>query len=216
MGMRHVKDNCAIAVFARAPIPGEAKTRLIPKLGAEGAAELHARLVEHTLETATRSRLGPVTLWCAGPLSHAFFERCSRRFNVPLKGQPNGDLGGRMLSVFQQRAGAATLVIGTDCPSMTVEHLQACKAALAEGEDAVFLPAEDGGYGLVGMTQPIPLIFQGMTWSTDDVMEETRLRLHALNLSWREPAIIWDVDRPEDVERLAASGLLKNGPMPLA
>ena len=210
--MRHVKNDCALAVFARAPVAGEAKTRLIPRLGAEGAARLHERLVEHTLTTALAATLGPVELWCAGPPEHAFFQRCARRFGVELMPQADGDLGRRMLAVFERRAGAATLLVGTDCPALTADHLRACAAALAGGADAVFLPAEDGGYGLVGMTQPIAEIFTAMAWSTDAVMEETRRRLRGLGLAWSEPAVIWDVDRPEDAERLAASGLLKDWP----
>lgn len=211
-----MKNECAIAVFARAPIPGEVKTRLIPRLGAEGASKLHEKLVEHMLETATRTGLGPVSLWCAGPIEHAYFQLCSRRFGVGLAGQADGNLGERMLAVFSAAAGAPTLLVGTDCPSISRAHLRACVDALNDGADAVFLPAEDGGYGLVGMTRPIPEIFLDMVWSTDEVMNETRRRLRARNLAWREPAIIWDVDRPGDVDRLAASGFLKGWAAPIA
>ena len=86
--------------------------------------------------------------------------------------------------------------------------------AVANGADAVFLPAEDGGYGLVGLVRPVPEIFRDMSWSTDRVMAETRERLRGLGLVWREPAEIWDVDRPGDAARLAASGLLAGWPQP--
>lgn len=202
------KSDCAIAVFARAPVPGEAKTRLIPELGAEGAADLHARLVAHMLETARVANIGPVTLWCAGDPDHPFFRACAEKFSVRLAAQPPGDLGARMHAVFVEAAGRPTLLAGTDCPVINADMLRDCAIALAEGADAVFLPAEDGGYGLVGLNRPAPKLFSDMTWSTDQVMEETRARLRALGLAWREPAQIWDVDRPEDARRLAASGLL--------
>jgi rSAM/selenodomain-associated transferase 1 len=206
--MFHVKNECDIAVFARAPVAGRAKTRLIPMLGAEGAANLHAHLTEHTLSTVTRAGLGAVTLWCAGDPHDLFFRQCAADFDLVLREQTSGDLGERMLAVFEQAGSRPTLLIGTDCPSITIEHLRACADALHGGADAVFLPAEDGGYGLVGLASPVRELFRDMTWSTDAVMQETRSRLRALNLNWREPATIWDVDRPEDVSRLIACGLL--------
>ncbi len=215
MATPHASPECAIAVFARAPVPGEAKTRLVPKLGAEGAAKLHARLVERMLRTASRAGPGPVTLWCAGSPDHPFFRACAETFGVRLVEQAPGDLGERMHAVFVERAGRPALLAGTDCPAITTDHLRACARALAEGDDAVFLPAEDGGYGLVGLNRPVPEIFRDMTWSTDTVMAETRARLRALGLVWREPATIWDVDRPEDADRLAASRLMDDAP-PLA
>ena len=204
--MDPAKTDCAIAVFARAPVPGETKTRLIPSLGADGAAALHARLVEHTLATANAAGVGPVTLHCAPDCNHDFFRACAQKYGVTLISQAHGDLGARMHAVFVARAGA--LLVGTDCPSISIDHLRACATVLREGADAVFLPAEDGGYGLVGLARATPEIFSDMVWSTDTVMEETRDRLRRLNLVWREPAVIWDVDRPQDAERLKASGLL--------
>jgi rSAM/selenodomain-associated transferase 1 len=204
--MAHARTDCAIAVFARAPVAGEAKTRLIPLLGAEGAASLHARLVERMLTVALEANVGPVTLWCAPSRDHAFFARCVEKFGVALADQAPGDLGARMHAVFQARS--PTLLAGTDCPSISATHLCDCASALRDGADAVFLPAEDGGYGLVGLARPRVEIFADMVWSTATVMEETRDRMRSLGLAWREPATIWDVDIPDDARRLAASGLL--------
>src|SRR2546427_314848 len=94
---------CRVMVFARAPTPGEAKTRLIPALGAAGAAALHRRLVMHCLGAATDAQLGPVELWCAPDAGDPFFRECERRFGVSLRSQGQGDLGTRM-----QGASAAT------------------------------------------------------------------------------------------------------------
>ena len=189
-------------------MPGQAKTRLIPRLGAEGAARLHERLTERALAAAVGAGTGPVTLWCAPSRSHPFFAGCARGFGVDLADQIEGDLGARMDAAFARLKGRPLLLTGSDCPSITPDHLRACAAALAGGMDAVFLPAEDGGYGLVGLDRPAPGIFRGMRWGTDDVMDETRRRMRALGLTWSEPAVIWDVDRPEDIDRLAASGFL--------
>jgi rSAM/selenodomain-associated transferase 1 len=206
------KSNCAIAVFARAPIAGQAKTRLVPLLGAEGAAELQASLLRLTLAAACHARdaddaIGEITLWCAPDISHSVFTACRDAFGVGLRPQAEGDLGARMLAAFETQRGRL-LLIGTDCPVLTPELLSACAHELIAGRDAVFLPAEDGGYGLIGLRRPVPALFRGIAWSTDTVMEETRARLRAAGLGWSEPALIWDVDRPEDVERLLAEGLL--------
>ena len=214
MAMAPARIDCALAIFARAPVPGEAKTRLMPLLGAEGAASLHAMLVERMLAAAVEADVGPVTLWCAPSRAHPFFARCAEKFGVALADQVAGDLDARMHAVFE--ASAPALLAGTDCPSISAAHLRDCAAALNKGADAVFLPAEDGGYGLVGLERPCIDIFESMVWSTETVMEETRARMRRLGISWREPATIWDVDFPEDARRLAASGLLPQWRPPFA
>ncbi len=209
-------ETIDIAIFARAPVPGTAKTRLIPRLGAEGAAELHAALVRKALQIALGSSLGPVTLWCTPDPYHPFFAGLQREFGVGLCTQPEGDLGDRMLAAFQAHAPKPLLLIGTDCPVLSPDDLRRAAADLIEGADAVFLPAEDGGYALVGLKRPIADIFHAMSWGDDTVMSETRKRLSLLGAKWTEPAVVWDVDRPEDVDRLWASGLLPapNQPQP--
>jgi rSAM/selenodomain-associated transferase 1 len=196
-----------IAVFARAPVPGAAKTRLIPALGPEGAARLHADLMDHALAQAVRARLGPVELWCAPDCAHPFFTDCARKHGVTLCEQPPGDLGAKMLFAFEQAHGPL-LLMGSDCPAITARDLADCAQALAEGADAVFLPAEDGGYGLVGAARPMSQIFSGIDWGGESVMAQTRDRLARFGLKWREARTVWDVDRPEDVDRLAREGLV--------
>jgi glycosyltransferase A (GT-A) superfamily protein (DUF2064 family) len=119
---------------------------------------------------------------------------------VRLASQVGDDLGLRMAHVFDQDA--PCLLMGSDCPAIEVAHLHACAMALAQGCDAVFLPAEDGGYGLVGLRAPQPALFADMVWGASDVMARTRERLGALRLKHAEPFVIWDVDRPDDVARL--------------
>src|SRR5579872_5494433 len=107
-----------IAVFARAPVVGEAKTRLIPLLGAERAATLHAFLVRKTLASAVAAKLGEVTLWCAPDASHAFFENCRVDFKARLEAQVPGDIGARMLGAFRAARGPL-LLVGSDCPPLS-------------------------------------------------------------------------------------------------
>jgi rSAM/selenodomain-associated transferase 1 len=201
MRRRH-PEPVAIAILAKAPIPGLAKTRLIPALGAEGAAALQARLIARAVDTAIAAGTGPATLWASPDESHPDFQSAKTRYGLALARQPNGDLGHRMFTALAAAHGPA-LVIGSDCPALTPAHLRACAEALRDGIDAAVIPAEDGGYVLLGTRHPNAHLFVDMPWGTPLVMGETRSRLARLSLAWREPARLWDVDRPEDLARLA-------------
>lgn len=194
-----------IAILARAPVPGRAKTRLIPALGAEGAARLQEWLLRRTLALAVGAGLGPVTLWWDGAAEHPALAACRALGSFESRRQGDGDLGERMLLAIESGTGpGGTLVIGTDCPALTGSHLRDAAAQL-ENHDAVLCPAEDGGYVLVGARRPAPELFAGVSWGSALVMEQTRRRLHALGWNWSEAATLWDVDRPEDLARLLAA-----------
>ncbi len=201
--------STAIAVLARAPVPGAAKTRLVPRLGADGAAALQRRLTLRTLATATAAALGPVALFCAPDRHHAFFGECEERFGIPLRDQCAGDLGARMLQAFAALlpGRGRVLLVGTDCPALTAAHL-ARAAALLDGHDAVVWPAEDGGYVLIGLRRPAPELFTGIDWGSARVMAQTRERLRRLGWRWAEAEPLWDVDRAEDYDRLAGVNFL--------
>jgi rSAM/selenodomain-associated transferase 1 len=193
-------EPVAVAVLAKAPVPGTVKTRLIPALGAEAAARLQSRLIAQAVETACTAATGMVTLWAAPDATHPLFVELAARHPISLAKQPDGDLGARMLAAFARST--PTLVIGTDCPPLTCEHLREAARHLGEETEAVVIPAEDGGYVLIGLRRPEPALFTDMTWSTDTVMVETRTRLARIGLAWRELPPLWDLDRPEDLERL--------------
>jgi hypothetical protein len=203
---RASREGVAVAILAKAPLPGLAKTRLAGALGADGAADLQARFIARATETACTAGIGAVTLWAAPDQEHPAFQTLAARFGVGLARQPEGDLGTRMLAALEA-AGGPALVIGTDCPALRPEHLRAAADTLEGGVDVVVVPVDDGGYALIGMRRPQPRLFADMPWSTAGVMAETRRRLAGLSLSWREPARLWDVDRPEDLERLKREGL---------
>jgi len=192
-----------IAVMAKAPVPGLAKTRLIPAIGAHAAAVLQERLTERAVMTARAAAIGPVTLWCAPDPTHPSFRELAVRQGIALRRQPDGDLGARMLAAITagQRP---TLVIGTDCPAFTPEHLRAAAAALRDGADVVLTPAEDGGYVLIGARAPHPELFAGMTWGTATVLAATRARIAARGLTSAEFETLWDVDTESDLARLEA------------
>jgi rSAM/selenodomain-associated transferase 1 len=192
-------------IFAKAPTPGRVKTRLVPVLGEHAAAEVQRQLIERTLGTAMAAALGPVELWCTPATEDAFFAACAARYGMSLCDQGEGNLGMRMYRALERawNAGARALLVGSDCPVLSVEYLRQAAAALDDGNDAVFGPAEDGGYALIGLARkPSPQLFEGIAWGTATVMNETRARLTQLNWRWRELATLWDVDRPEDLVRL--------------
>jgi uncharacterized protein len=203
-----------IIVFARAPQPGAVKTRLIPLLGPEGAAALHARLVKHTLATVRTAALGAVELHCAPDCDDDFFRFCSNRYHVGLVAQANGDLGARMAAAVSAALAVhlRVLLIGSDCPALTARHLRQANQALLDGAAAVLVPAEDGGYVLLGLTRSDKRLFEGIAWGSDTVLADTRARLRALGWRSHELEPLWDVDRPEDYQRLIESKLLDDDP----
>jgi rSAM/selenodomain-associated transferase 1 len=192
-------SSVAVAILAKAPVPGTAKTRLIPSIGAHAAAVLQERMTERTVETAMAADIGPLTLWCAPDFAHASFQDLAARLPVVLKQQSDGDLGARMLGAIAAGDGP-TLVIGTDCPTFTTEILRAAAAALDDA-DVVLVPAEDGGYVLIGARATHPELFSGIAWGTASVVIETRERIAALGLTCSELPALWDVDTEADLAR---------------
>jgi hypothetical protein len=202
-------ERATLVVMAKAPIPGFAKTRLVPLLGPEGAAELHAVLLARTLRTASASGFETVALWCAPARDAPFFAGLRAGGALELHDQPEGDLGTRMRAAFEHHLAAGPVVtIGSDCPELAPEHLARARAALACGADAVFLPATDGGYAAIGLARVDRAVFDGIPWGEAGVMEATRERLRRLGWTARELEPVRDVDLPPDVEWLLASGIL--------
>jgi uncharacterized protein len=197
-----------IIVFARAPVPGRAKTRLIPLLGPDGAAALQESMTRHGLAVGLKAGLGPVELWTADHPNHPFFRRCRRELGIGVHRQPEGDLGQRMAVAFEEalRRAPWALLTGTDCPCLKEADLQRAAEALVQGKEAVLAPAEDGGYVLLGLRRFNRALFEGIAWGSAQVLEETRSRLRALGWGWHEIRTCWDVDRPEDVGRLRREG----------
>ena len=197
---------CTIIVFAKAPVAGYAKTRLVPALGADGAANLARRLLETALAAALDAAIGPVELCCAPDERHPAFAGVSRIDASRLTGQGDGDLGVRMARAFDRslRHDAGAIVIGTDAPALDAAYLREAAAALVS-HDAVFGPALDGGYALVGLRRPAPALFEGIAWSTPQVMAQTRERLVRLGLRHAELRALADIDEPADLRHLPAA-----------
>ncbi len=128
---------------------------------------------------------------------------------MPLVAQEGADLGERMRHAFDYAldAGAALIVIGSDCPVLRAEDLRAARDAL-QRESAVIAPAEDGGYVLIGLARRVDGLFTNVDWGTGAVLRQTRVRFAEAQVRCVELAELWDIDRPEDYERLARAGLL--------
>ena len=217
--------NATVVVFAKAPVPGLAKTRLAPALGAEGAAALAERLLVHATAAAVAARLGPVELCVTPDASHPVFQRLALERGLSLALQGGGDLGERMHRALQRhlqrqvqrqiqrriqhgsqrqpQPHAPVLLMGADAPALDAALLREA-AALLNTHDAVFVPALDGGYALVGLSRPQPMLFEGMVWSTASVMQASRLRARAAGLRWAETAAVADIDVPDDLQHLPA------------
>jgi len=191
----------SIAILAKAPVPGLAKTRLIPTIGAHAAAVLQERLTERAVATALAANVGPVTIWCAPDGTHDSFLKLVARSRITLRRQPEGDIGARMLAATATGSGP-TLVIGTDCPALTEVHLRGAANALRNGTDVILIPAEDGGYVLIGTRSAQPPLFAGITWGTKTVLAETRARIIEQRLILTEQPPLWDVDTENDLARL--------------
>jgi rSAM/selenodomain-associated transferase 1 len=197
-------DGCPVLVFAKAPVAGRVKTRLIPELGAERARDVYEHLLHRTVRLALESGVGPVSLWCAPDAGHPVFQLLSSRYPVGLARQMGADLGERMaraLALALEGADRAVL-IGSDCADLTADDLREASAALARGSDAVLGPAVDGGYVLIGVRRPGSPLFVDVPWSTDRVLAVTRERLTSAGWSWHELAPRHDVDLPADLRYL--------------
>lgn len=194
----------AVAVLAKAPVPGQTKTRLEPLLGASGAARAQRGFILRTLVTARHASTGALTLHCAPGAGHRLFQLLAQRHGVVCVPQAEGDIGDRMAAVmvnhFAQPHRQPLIIVGTDCPVLTPAHLQQAADAL-QTHDAVLIPAEDGGYVLIGLRRALPGVFQGVEWSTPRVMGQTRARLGAIGARWLELPALWDVDDPQDWQR---------------
>ena len=194
--------NTALIVFAKAPVAGQAKTRLIPALGAEGAAKLAQRLLVHTLEQARGLPVAYLELCVSPDTHHPAFEQAllDAQGRLHLTEQGDGDLGERMHRALTRVLAAypRALLIGTDAPALTTPVLHKAEQALKH-HAAVFIPALDGGYALVGLTHPMPSLFIGMTWSTAQVMAVTRERARQAGVCWTELTSVADIDEPRDL-----------------
>jgi rSAM/selenodomain-associated transferase 1 len=193
-----ISAETLVIVFARAPLAGRVKTRLAPTIGGAAAARLQRELIRTALATARAARCGPVELHVSAP--HAFFAT----LNIVVRLQRGADLGSRMHHALRAalRRHRRAILIGADCPALTGADLARAARWLQGGADVVLAPAEDGGYALIGARRVTPRIFSDVEWGSARVLSQTLERMARARLRYRLLRTLWDVDRPEDLERL--------------
>ena len=205
--------STALIIFAKAPVAGQAKTRMIPALGAQGSARLAQQLLLHAVQQAAQVPWDALELCVSPDTTHPAFAlaqdlvrkptAASAQSPLTLSLQGEGDLGQRMHRALVRGLAqhAAVVLMGTDAPGLNAYALQQAAQALLT-HDAVFVPAHDGGYALVGLRQPVPELFEGMVWSTASVMADTRMRAHQTGVRWCELSPVHDMDEPTDLQHL--------------
>jgi rSAM/selenodomain-associated transferase 1 len=197
----------SVVVMAKAPQPGRAKTRLIPLLGADGAARLAAELIRHTTHTAAQTA---ADVWVAVDPPDAIHEAALLAAGgARLFGQRGSDLGQRISAavnhVWTETSGPV-IVIGTDTPTLTARVLTGAAQLLRSGTEAVIGPALDGGYYLIGLTRPKPAAFaiDPRLWGGDQVLDATLAALRRSQTRVVLLSALRDLDTPDDAAALAA------------
>jgi len=205
-----VSGPLRVILFARPLVRGTVKTRLEPALGVEGALRLYEALLRYVVSVCDEAKLGPLTLAYAGDHPGAALAALGEGLGARLVSQGPWDLGARMARALEDalEAGAWPVLLGTDLAGLKPSHLTAAAAALREGNDYAFAPAEDGGYGVVAARRLDPELFTAMPWSTPSVMKETAGRLAELGRVWMRLPGLYDIDGPEDLPRLEAHPVL--------
>jgi hypothetical protein len=192
-----------LIIFARYPQPGQVKTRLIPALGAAGAANLYRQMAEATLAQARelqgqRSPLQLEVRFVGGTFA---LMRDWLGQELLYTNQGDGDLGARMARSLNSAFAAGmqrAVIIGTDCPDLDAELMEQAFQNLVQ-HDVVLGPAKDGGYYLIGLRQPIPELFAGIAWSTSVVLQQTVTIAQQLGFAIAYLPILSDIDHPEDL-----------------
>ena len=197
------KDECLLVIFSKAPVAGKVKTRLIAELGSEGAASLYMQLVKKTLATASQSSINNIILYCTPDDNHPFFGSCAAEFNLELQTQKGHDLGARMANAIMNglESYRAVILIGCDCPELSINDLNNAAEQLINGSNIVLGPSEDGGYYLIGLTQYRAELFADIVWGRSNVLLTTRNRIEMLDIESFELPMHWDIDQPNDYYR---------------
>lgn len=197
-----------IVIFAKAPQPGFAKTRLIPALGAQGAADLARRLLIHTVRTALAAKVGTVELCVTPAVEQSIWQTFAIADGVQWSEQGEGDLGERLARATQRviEGGESVLLIGTDCPELSANCLQHAARTL-QSKDATLFPAFDGGYVLLGLNRFHASLFTSIAWSTETVGVDTLCRLEQLGWAVQNHQMLHDIDEPIDLKWLPKTWL---------
>ena len=195
--------DTVILLFAKAPVAGKVNTRLIADIGVQAATTLQRDLIDQRLSMLTQANLCAVSLMCSPDVQDDYFVHCKALYPISLLAQSGADLGVRMLNAIRPalQQYKYCIVIGTDAPALDEVLIRQAIERLKKEPEVVFVPAEDGGYVLVGLQQPYEFLFQGISWGSAKVMQQSRSKLIKNGISFDELATCWDIDRFEDYQR---------------
>jgi len=193
-----------IVIFAKAPQPGFAKTRLIPVLGADGAAQLARRMLDHAIKQAIDADIGTVEL-CMTPADTLAWQDVAIPDAIIRSDQGEGDLGARLARTAERviAAGEPIILIGTDCPALEAKHLHQIAEQL-EHNDVVMVSTADGGYAALGLRRFNPCLFSGINWGGDTVAMKTLHCIGTLGWSVHLLPMLHDIDEAADLRWLPA------------
>ena len=193
-----------LILFAKAPVPGQVKTRLVPKLNPDQAAQLAAELIKLTLRLAVDSWPGPLVLCTSPDTDHPLFRKLVNTYPVALAGQGSGNLGRRMNAAIRKhtKAGIPAAVMGCDVPHCPAQTLHQACDLLERGRDIIG-PSPDGGYYLIGLQRPHAQIFGDVDWGSSNVMRTTLANARECGVRFEHLPPLQDLDRYSDLVEIA-------------
>lgn len=192
-----------VVIFAKAPLEGFAKTRLIPALGVAGAAALARNMLQHSVTEAVSAYVGPVELCVTPDLDHSIWTELELPSSIVWSEQGGGELGERLARVAERivSGGESVIFMGTDCPGLDAQVLRDVSGSLSRNNTCL-VPVADGGYALLGLNSFHASLFQSIPWSTEKVAEITQERIRALGWSCEVFPALRDIDEPQDLQWL--------------
>jgi rSAM/selenodomain-associated transferase 1 len=197
-----MSTEASLLVFAKSPVVGQVKTRLIPDIGPEAAMSLYEELLTRTLNTANNSTIKDIQLWLSGDPNHPFFKTFNELDAIKFKQQTGKDLGEKMFNAFENVLTDCSyaILIGSDCPTLTINDLKSAAEMLEGDKDIVLGPAKDGGYYLIGLRKNNAELFSNIDWGNDSVFSKTTAKVEKLNLNLGLLTVRSDVDRFSDLQ----------------
>ena len=196
-----MSEQSVLIVFAKAPVAGQVKTRLIPELGLKQSLYVYERMLSRTVRLAKKSDFNSVKLFIDGNIRHSYFNSVKKRYGIRLYPQKGHDLGRRMFNAFQSVLNKYkyAVLIGSDCPGIVVNDLRTSLSLLKQDNDIVLGPANDGGYYLVGLKKNNDKLFNNIQWSTESVANETYRIVKELNWKLSKLPVHTDIDNSRDL-----------------
>ena len=196
-----------ILLFAKAPELGKVKTRLAKVLDELEILSLYEAMLSHALSLFDKNTLSELQLWISHGTNSDIRMFSALSSGPKINRQAAGDLGVKMGSaikhVLSLKNSKGAIIIGADCPVMTLSYIEQALSQLQSGVPLVIGPAEDGGYVLIGVDDYYPEIFEGIHWGTKEVLNQTIRKAENAGIRYSCLDTLWDVDRPGDLERLS-------------